>query len=235
MLLADIELFHSRPIAPTRRLVVGDCQLPTEPSPGAGSVLLGGVAAKYVSDIDSDMVGEIELLMGQLQAGRQVVQPRVKYRLQTDRIGLLKSRHCLVKKGGRLGFEFSGEHGAPAVHVLAAVYAAGRLPTRERSSAMETIRKGLKWRGDVGSELIGYLSGQAGSTSWSVLEHDSPVDWALEVLGIDASLGRPDDKVIQRQFREALKSAHPDHGGSDDDAAARIADITEARRILLPK
>ena len=27
--------------------------------------------------------------------------------------------------------------------------------------------------------------------------------------------------------------AHPDHGGADDDAAQRIADITEARRILL--
>jgi len=43
----------------------------------------------------------------------------------------------------------------------------------------------------------------------------------------------PDREAIQRQFREMLRAAHPDHGGSSDGAADRIADLTEARRILL--
>ena len=43
----------------------------------------------------------------------------------------------------------------------------------------------------------------------------------------------PDQEAIQRQFREMLRAAHPDHGGVHDDAAGRIADLTEARRILL--
>ena len=44
---------------------------------------------------------------------------------------------------------------------------------------------------------------------------------------------RPDRKVVQRRFRELLREAHPDHGGATDDAAKRIAELTEARRILL--
>ena len=39
--------------------------------------------------------------------------------------------------------------------------------------------------------------------------------------------------AVQRRFRDALRAAHPDHGGATDDAAKRINDLTEARRILL--
>ena len=38
---------------------------------------------------------------------------------------------------------------------------------------------------------------------------------------------------MQRRFRERLREAHPDHGAEIDGAAQRIADLTEARRILL--
>jgi hypothetical protein len=40
---------------------------------------------------------------------------------------------------------------------------------------------------------------------------------------------------VQRRFRAALRDAHPDHGGVVDDAAQRIADLSEARRILLAR
>ena len=43
----------------------------------------------------------------------------------------------------------------------------------------------------------------------------------------------PRRHAVQRQFRDLLRVAHPDHGGSSDAAAQRIADLTEARRILL--
>ena len=43
----------------------------------------------------------------------------------------------------------------------------------------------------------------------------------------------PDRDDVQRQFRDLLRVAHPDHGGDSDDAAQRISDLTEARRILL--
>jgi hypothetical protein len=38
---------------------------------------------------------------------------------------------------------------------------------------------------------------------------------------------------VQQAFREGLRLAHPDHGGETDEAAQRIARLTEARRILL--
>ena len=38
---------------------------------------------------------------------------------------------------------------------------------------------------------------------------------------------------VQQRFRQQLRSAHPDHGGDVDEAAQRISELTEARRILL--
>ncbi len=38
MLLAELEVFHSRPIAPTRRVAIGVAVLPTAPPPGFGGL-----------------------------------------------------------------------------------------------------------------------------------------------------------------------------------------------------
>jgi hypothetical protein len=44
---------------------------------------------------------------------------------------------------------------------------------------------------------------------------------------------RPGRQEVQRRFRELLRDAHPDHGGDAMAAATRIAELSEARRILL--
>jgi hypothetical protein len=61
------------------------------------------------------------------------------------------------------------------------------------------------------------------------------VQWALGVLDLSrgGTAAVPDRDDVQRQFRDLLRVAHPDHGGDIDGAAQRIADLTEARRILL--
>jgi curved DNA-binding protein CbpA len=38
---------------------------------------------------------------------------------------------------------------------------------------------------------------------------------------------------VQRRFRRLVRAAHPDHGAASLGAAERIAELTEARRILL--
>ena len=43
MLLAELEIWHSRPITPTRRVALGHLVLPADPAPGFGGVLLGAV------------------------------------------------------------------------------------------------------------------------------------------------------------------------------------------------
>ena len=45
VILAELEVFHSRPIAPTRRVALGRRHLPLHPAPGFGGILLGGIAA----------------------------------------------------------------------------------------------------------------------------------------------------------------------------------------------
>ena len=43
MVVAEVEIYHSRPIAPTRRVSLGKMHLPTDPPPGFGGILLGGI------------------------------------------------------------------------------------------------------------------------------------------------------------------------------------------------
>jgi hypothetical protein len=56
--------------------------------------------------------------------------------------------------------------------------------------------------------------------------------WAMEVLGLRPGIAVVRDDV-NRRFRRLLRDAHPDHGGSAKGAGDRIAELAEARRILL--
>ena len=102
---------------------------------------------------------------------------------------------------------------------------------------MDAVRKGLRWTGEDDRVLFAHLSGLGRGRDWSTSAFEDPVAWALHTLGIAAArnggLHLPERSAIQRRFRELLRDAHPDHGGDSDDAAQRINDLTEARRILL--
>jgi hypothetical protein len=56
--------------------------------------------------------------------------------------------------------------------------------------------------------------------------------WAMEVLGLraDVELARTD---IQARFRRLVRLAHPDHGAEGRGAAERLAELAEARTVLL--
>ncbi len=231
MLLAELEIWHSRPIAPTRRVALGRTELPVDPAPGFGGILLGGIVAAHIGELDPDLTGELSRLLDDLEAGRRIPQPRLRHRFQADRIGLARSRHRLLGRGDALAFAFD-DHGAAASQILGACYAAGRLEPGARSTVMDGLRRAVRWRGPVGPALVAHLSGASGAASWSVGAFADPEVWALGVLGFanGTAPGRPD---VVRRFRDLLRQAHPDHGGDRGAAAARIADLTEARRILL--
>ncbi len=240
MILAELEVFHSRPIAPTRRVALGHADLPVTPAPGFGGLLLGGLVAAAIAGIDDDMHQDLVRLTYQLEGGERIPQPRLRHRFQTDHIGLNRHRHRLRGDGERLTFDFDDRANA-APQVLSAIYAAGQLLPSARPSVMALIRKGMRWRGEVDLALIGFLTGSGGGDRWTPARTGDPVSWALGVLGLlaepavtgAADIARPDRSAVQRRFRELLRMAHPDHGGVVDDAAARIAELTEARRILL--
>ncbi len=234
MILAELEVFHSRPIAPTRRVALGRTNLPVTPAPGFGGLLLGGIVAGHIEGLDPELFDDLHRLTLQLQEGMRVPQPRLRHRFQVDRIGLTRSVHRLVGEGEDLQFDFE-EKGAPAQHILAAVYAAGQLPLTARARVMDTIRKGMRWSGALDHVFITHLSGLDRGRDWSTAAFRDPVQWALGVLRLGDGLAAPVPHRgdVQRQFRDLLRAAHPDHGGDTDEAAQRIADLTEARRILL--
>jgi hypothetical protein len=232
VILAELEVFHSRAIAPTRRVAIGDRNLPVTPAPGFGGILLGGVVAAHMPVLDPDLFDDLDRLTRQLEAGYRIPQPRLRHRLQTDRIGLQRSVHRLVGRGEELAFELD-DKGAPAHHILAAVYAAGELPLGPRNRVMEAIRKAMRWGGAIDGSLVAHLSGLASYHDWSVDAHRDPVGWALAVLDLGASRERPGRRAIQRRFRDLVREAHPDHGGDRSEAAGRLTELSEARRILL--
>jgi hypothetical protein len=122
VIVAELEVFHSRPIAPTRRVALGDAHLPVSPAPGFGGILLAGIVAGHMGDLDPELFDDLHRLTLQLQEGHRIPQPRLRHRFQQDRVGLTRSVHRLVGEGEDLAFELS-EKGAAAQHILAAVYA----------------------------------------------------------------------------------------------------------------
>ncbi|MEO6627500.1 MAG: hypothetical protein ABIP03_02920 [Aquihabitans sp.] len=230
MLLAELEVFQSRPIAPTRRVALGTTVLPVSPTPGFGGLLLGAVVAAFITSIDADLTDDLLRLTHQLEAGHRVPQPRLRHRLQEDRVGLTAYRHRLISSGDELTFDID-EKGGAEPNVLGAVYAASRIGPEHRAGVFAAVRRGVRWRGDIDKTLVDYLSDARATRSWSTLGGLDPLVWALGVFDLTpASMGRPD---VQRRFRELLRTAHPDHGGAVDHAARRIDELTEARRILL--
>ncbi len=235
MILASLEVWHSRPIAPTRRVALGELDLPTEPAPGPGGLLLGAVMARFADDLDGDLRKEMTTLMDEVERGQKIGQPRLRHRLQSDIVGLSRSEHRLVSGDSGLRFELETAKGLPAQSALAAVYACGEVPLVRRAEVMAVLRRGLEWVGPIGPGVIDYLVGADVAMrmrSGSFASASSPLLWAKDILELEAGEdAKPKD--VQRSYRRLLRSAHPDHGAGEEEAAERIAELSRAREILL--
>jgi len=232
MLLAELEVRHSRPYAPTRRIALGRLWLPTDPAPGAGGILLAGIVAAGVSALDDDdeTLDRVDDLLDDLVHGRRVVQPRALYRFQSDTHGLDRSAHRLLGEGDVLSLDVDG-HGAVLPQILGAIYAAGQLSYSVRSDVFRLLRRATRWTGGIDQRLIEFLTGdEAGSFRRRGLPNDER--WALEILGFEPG-SEPSRGEIQKRFRTLVRDAHPDHGAQAAGAGERIQDLGEARRLLL--
>ena len=238
MLLAEIEIRHSRAVAPTRRIALGPFWLPTEPSPGYGGILLGGIVAAHLSDAGEELRDEYLGLLDDLEAGRRIAQPRLRHRFQVDVVGLDRSRHKLVGEAGSnnigdVRFELQGD-GRSVPQVLGAAYAAARLHPDAQPRVFAALRKAALWEDGAGAHLARYLTDFTGvpPTWWRKFSTDER--WALEVLGFGPDEEQPGRDEVQQRFRTLLRESHPDHGAEHEGAGQRILELTEARRILLP-
>lgn len=228
MLLAQLEIFHSRPVQPTRRIALGHMVLPVDPAPGFGGLLLGAIVAQHLDGVDDDYVADIHRLIREVESGGRIVQPRLRHRFQVDRHGLSHSTHRLMGEGDDISFDFSTT-GTDLAQVLGAIYAVERLALDHRRLITPILQKAARWRGPIGASLIAYLAGSQTTTLEALAD---PSGWAMQLLGFELGGNRPSKREVTKAFRTRMRDVHPDHGGAELDAAKAMSDLAEARRIL---
>ena len=231
MLLAELQIWHTRPITPTRRVALGHLVLPTDPAPGLGGVLLGAVVAAYVPDVEEELLPDVARLIDQVARGERVVQPRLQHRYQVDRHGLAASVHQLNGDAEHVEFDLHSM-GRPLSQVLGAVYALERLSFEARRHVAPVLHRAMRWRGPVGPSFVAEITGVSRS---DLVGAADPRVWALDLLGFPMGTGKVTKKDVMARFRTCLREVHPDHGGDDETAGATIERLGEARRILLTK
>jgi hypothetical protein len=229
MLLAEFEVFHNRPFSPTRRIALGRRNLPLDPPPGYGPVLLGAIVAAAAEELDGEDRDAVRRLMGHIEQGHRLPQPQVRHRLQTDTHGLARTWAGLRGAGDRADLDVDGV-GSPIQLTLASVYAAAQLGAQVRPRVLDVLRRGLAWRGPIDAATFRHLTGDT-DLKWAATAFADPRLWALDVLGLDDDAAG--EKEVRKRYRQLLRESHPDHGAASAEAADRIADLTEARKILL--
>ncbi len=106
MLLAELNVRHTRRHMPTRRVALDDGYLPTSGS-AFGGVLLGAVIAEHVPGLDEEQLDALHRLVDAARDGLTVPRIALRYRLQTDTHGLDLSRHRIT------GADVEAGHHAP--------------------------------------------------------------------------------------------------------------------------
>jgi len=228
-IVAEFEVRHTRAVVPTRRVALGDSDLPVDPAPGHGGLLLAAVVGACVPQLGDEQRAELDRLIWDLELGNRVPQPRLRYRFQTDVHGLDRSRHRLVQAGRSFGLEID-DHGALLPQALAAVYATAALTSEARSIVFRLVRRASRWEGAADEGLLAFLRSSESVPSLRARHHDER--WAMELFGFDHDT-EPDRSDVLGRFRELVREAHPDHGGETLIAGDRITDLAAAKRILL--
>jgi hypothetical protein len=252
VLLAELNVRHTRRHMPTRRVAIDAGYLPTS-GPAFGGVLLGAVIAEHVPGLDEDQFDALQRFVEVARRGRLTV-PRIalRYRLQTDTHGLDLSRHRIVsaavERGSLRPVLELDRHSRSAPQVIGAIMAAAQLPPSGRSVAFRfvdaavarpgVLPEGLEIRrlyeGLPGARPAApgtvHNIGSTGRDGWQGIPAERR--WAMEVLGLHPGLAIERDNVQQR-FRRLIRLAHPDHGAGSAGAAERIAELAEARELLL--
>jgi hypothetical protein len=255
VLLAELNIRHTRRHMPTRRVAVDDGYLPTSGA-AFGGVLIGAVLAECVPGLDEEQVDALGRLVRVAKRGKLTV-PRIalRYRLQRDTHGLDLSRHRItsaaVERGSVRPVLELDLHAAPSPQVIGALIAGSRLPSSGRSivfrfveaaiarpgvlpEGLEVRRRfqglpGMRPPGPGTTTTAGATFGR-GADEWAGVPSERR--WAMEVLGLQVghAIERHD---VQQRFRRLIRLAHPDHGGQSTGAAERLAELAEARELLL--
>ncbi len=238
MIVAELEVYHSRPIAPTRRVGLGHTHLPVGPGPGLGGVLLAGVVAHAVVHIGAEDREALFKVCELIGAQMRVNQPSARHRYQDDLIGLTMSKQVLLSDNGMFSYEFEDDTASPVQLALGALYAVERVEPKDRSLVIEAIRYAMVWEGDIDTQFISSVLSEHKLSSEQLDRLGSwsdPVAWAIDRLLIDVPASQLSKRIVQSAFRSLIREAHPDHGGVETLASERVKDLMDAKDILLAK
>jgi hypothetical protein len=251
VILAELNIRHTRRHMPTRRVALDASYLPMNGS-AYGAALLSAVVAENIEGLDDEQRELLPRFMKAALDGFHVPRIGLRYRLQTDVHGLDLSRHRLLEESGVLVVELD-VHGAAQPQVIGSIMAASAMGQTTRRKALRAIDAAIAQPGVIPEPfLVRRLlhgvpaerpplaaSGPVGPINGVVLPDaakwagiPSERRWAMEVLGLGAEM-KVERTDIQKRFRRLLRTAHPDHGGESVGAAERIAELTEARELLL--
>jgi hypothetical protein len=246
VLLAELDIRHTRRHMSTRRVGLGDVHLPSD-GVAYGPLLLGCVVAANIEGIDDEQRSALDGLLREARHGLVLPKRALRFRLQTDLEGLAQSRHRLLGADGGLTVELDVHGAFPPPQVLGAVMAAAAMAAYPRRAAFRAIDQAVQMPGLMPEGVrVTYLTdmraGPRPSAAGARVNGRVHVDpwrgvsaerrWAMEVFGFGADVSPPRDEVLRR-FRRLVRLAHPDHGGVKAMAAARIGELGEARRLLL--
>jgi hypothetical protein len=256
VLLAELNIRHTRRHMPTRRVAIDHGYLPTSGA-AFGGVLLGAVVAEHLPGLDEEQFDALDRLIEVARRGLTVPRIALRYRLQRDTHGLDLSRHRIVsaavERGSMRPVLELDLHGPAAPQVIGALMAASQLPPSGKTVAFRfvdaaiarpgALPEGLEVR-RLSEGLPGVRPPAPGTATKIGSEREEREEreewqgipserrWAMEVLGLHAGLAIERNDVQQR-FRRLVRLAHPDHGAGSAGAAERIAELTEARELLL--
>ena len=254
MLLAELNVRHTRRHMPTRRVALDDGYLPTSGS-AFGGALLGAVIAEHVPGLDEEQLDALHRLVDAARDGLTVPRIALRYRLQTDTHGLDLSRHRIT------GADVAGREPAPDPRArpprpagaagdrradgrgrAAAVGTPHRVPLRRRRDRAPGVpprgpRGPAHVRGPARAATVpagcagtGRAVPASAGDEWRGVPSERR--WAMEVLGLRSGMLVERDDV-QKRFRRLVRLAHPDHGAGSAGAAERIAELADAREVLL--
>ena len=237
MLLAELNIRHTRRHMPTRRVAVDDGYLPTS-GPAFGGVLIGAVIAEYVPGLDEEQFDALARLVDVATRGGLTV-PRIalRYRLQTDTHGLDLSRHRItsadVERGSVRPILELDLHGPPAPQVIGALMAAvaapavgpaGGVPLRRRRDRPPR-RAARGPRGPAPATRASRACARRGpgttdAPSAATLgrrvarasRRSGGGRWRCSASTPATAIERDD---VQRRFRRLVRLAHPDHGARE--------------------
>ena len=210
---AVLEFFHSRSIVPTRRLSLGKIALAGR----SGRLLIAKVVARFLGELNAESEVDLDELLHLAENCQRIPQPQVRYRLQTNQVGLARATDRLVITNGRLCLEVSDNHTPPIAHLLAALYASQSQP-----DLLQTYRQCVE-------ERTLWQHGQSRETARDLLP-TSALE-ALELMEFDEN--DVSAQKVRERYRLLLRAAHPDSGGDPGSAADRIRSLNEARALLL--